>query len=43
VQQLTDFKSGTRSNDRAHVMRAVAGRLTDEEIRAVAEYLAGLQ
>jgi hypothetical protein len=23
-------------------MRAVAGRLTDEEIRAVAEYLAGM-
>ena len=42
VQQLTDFKSGTRANDRAHVMRALAGRLTDEEIRAVAEYLAGL-
>jgi cytochrome c553 len=43
VQQLVDFKSGARSNDRARVMRAVAGRLTDEEIRAVAEYLAGLQ
>jgi cytochrome c553 len=43
VQQLLEFKSGARSNDRAHVMRAVAGRLTDEEIRAVAEYLAGLQ
>jgi cytochrome c553 len=42
VQQLLDFKSGTRSNDRARVMRAVAGRLTDEEIRAIAEYLAGL-
>ena len=42
VQQLTEFKSGTRANDRAHVMRALAGRLTDEEIRAVAEYLAGL-
>ena len=42
VQQLVDFKSGTRSNDRARVMRAVAGRLTDEEIKAVAEYLAGL-
>jgi DNA-binding FadR family transcriptional regulator len=42
VQQLADFKSGTRSNDRAHVMRAVAGRLTDEEIRAIAEYLAGI-
>jgi cytochrome c553 len=43
VQQLVDFKTGARSNDRAHVMRAVAGRLTDEEIRAVAEYVAGLQ
>ena len=43
VQQLADFKSGARSNDRAHVMRAVAARLTDDEIKAVAEYLAGLQ
>ena len=34
VQQLTEFKSGTRSNDRAHVMRAVAGRLTDEEMQS---------
>ena len=43
VQQLADFKSGTRSNDRAHVMRAIAGRLTDDEMKAVAEYVAGLQ
>ena len=43
VQQLTAFKSGTRSNDRARVMRLLAGRLTDEEIRAVAEYVAGLE
>jgi len=43
VQQLTQFKTGTRNNDRAHVMRALAGRLTEDEIRAVAEYLAGLQ
>jgi cytochrome c553 len=43
VQQLVEFKSGARINDPAHVMRAVAGRLTDEEIKAVAEYLAGLQ
>ena len=43
VQQLMNFKSGTRSNDRAGVMRAVAGRLTDEEMRGVAEYLAGLR
>ena len=43
VQQLVDFKSGARRNDRARVMRAVAGRLTDEEMKAVAEYLAGLE
>ena len=43
VQQLVDFKSGARSNDRARVMRLVAGRLTDEEMRAVAEYVAGLE
>jgi cytochrome c553 len=43
VQQLAEFKSGARSNDRAHVMRAVAGRLTDDEMKAVAEYVAGLQ
>jgi cytochrome c553 len=42
VQQLTEFKSGARRNDRAHVMRAVAGRLTDDEMKAVAEYLAGM-
>ena len=42
VQQLMDFKSGARSNDRAHVMRALAGRLTEDEIKAVAEYLAGM-
>ena len=43
VQQLLEFKSGARTNDRAHVMRAVAARLTDEEIKAVAEYVAGLR
>jgi len=43
VQQLADFKSGARRNDRARVMRAVAGRLTDEEMKAVAEYVAGLE
>lgn len=43
VQQLMNFKSGARTNDRAGVMRYVAGRLTDEEMRAVAEYVAGLR
>jgi cytochrome c553 len=43
VQQLMDFKSGARSNDRAHVMRYIAGRLTEEEMKAVAAYVAGLE
>jgi cytochrome c553 len=43
VQQLVEFKTGKRSNDRARVMRLVAGRLTEEEMRAVAEYVAGLE
>lgn len=41
IKQMTDFKNGTRTNDRGKVMRAVAERLSEEEIRAVAEYLAG--
>lgn len=42
IQQMTDFKSGTRNNDRARVMRAMAERMTEQEMKAVAEYLAGL-
>ncbi len=41
VQQLTNFKQGARTNDRAHVMRSIAANLTDDEMRAVAAYLAG--
>jgi cytochrome c553 len=40
---MADFKSGTRTNDKGKVMRAVAARMTDSEMKAVAEYLAGLQ
>lgn len=42
VSQLNNFKNGTRSNDRGKVMRAVAERLSEDEIKAVAEYIAGL-
>jgi len=42
VQQLLQFKSGARSNDKGKVMRAVAQRMTEAEIAAVAEYLAGM-
>lgn len=40
--QMTAFKTGARTNDRARVMRAVAERLSEQEIAALAEYLAGL-
>jgi cytochrome c553 len=32
-----------RTNDPNQMMRGVAARMTDQEIAAVAEYLAGLQ
>ena len=42
LQQLADFKAGTRHNDTRRVMREIAGRLTDTQIKALAEYLATL-
>lgn len=41
--QLQAFRSGARANDAAASMRAVAGRLSDREIQAVADYVAGLR
>ena len=41
VQQLTNFKTGARTNDRAHVMRSIAAHLSEDDMRAVAEYVAG--
>lgn len=41
--QLKAFRSGERSNDPNRMMRAVAAKLSDPEIRAVAEYVAGLR
>jgi cytochrome c553 len=40
IQQMGDFRSGARSNDKGRVMRVIAVRMTDDEIKAVAEYLA---
>lgn len=42
LQQLTDFKAGMRHNDTRRIMREVASRLTDVQMKALAEYLAGL-
>ena len=38
--QLTNFREGVRNN--SEVMNGVAARLNDREIRAVADYIAGL-
>ena len=42
LQQMKQFQTGERNNDRAKVMRTIAGRMTEQEIGAVVEYLAGL-
>lgn len=41
--QLKLFKSGERANDPNAMMRTVAERLSDKDIKAVAEYVAGLR
>ena len=42
AKQLTAFRKGARSNDRNGSMRDASRRLSDEEIHAVSEYVAGL-
>lgn len=42
VQQLKNFATGERANDASRYMRTTAKRMTDEEMNAVAEFLAGL-
>lgn len=41
--QLKAFRIGARANDTNATMRGVAGRLSDREIAAVADYIAGLR
>ena len=40
--QLRAFRAGERANDAGKMMRNVAAKMTDAEIDAVAEYIAGL-
>jgi cytochrome c553 len=40
--QLKAFRSGERSNDANQMMRIIATRMTDQEVAAVAQYVAGL-
>lgn len=41
--QLKSFQTGQRANDPNGMMRGVAARMTDKEMKAVAEYAAGLR
>jgi cytochrome c553 len=43
ASQLKTFRSHERANDAEKVMRMIAGKLSDEQIKAVAEYAAGLR
>jgi cytochrome c553 len=41
--QLKAFRSGERKNDANGTMQAIAARMTDPEMGAVADYVAGLR
>jgi cytochrome c553 len=42
AKAMRDFKSGARSNDRNQIMRDIAEKLTEKEITAVAQFVAGM-
>ena len=41
--QLRLFRTGERANDAARMMRTIAAKMSDTEIKAVADYAAGLK
>jgi cytochrome c553 len=41
--QLKNFRSEERSNDPERMMRTIADKLSDEQIKALADYIAGLR
>ncbi len=43
ASQLRAFRAGARNNDANAMMRMVAARLSEAEIKALAEYISGLQ
>lgn len=40
IKTLNDFKSGQRHNDPNEIMRTIAGKMTENEIKSVAAYIA---
>jgi cytochrome c553 len=43
LAQLKAFHDGQRANDTNRMMRAIAGKMTDAEMQAVSDYIAGLR
>ena len=43
ISQLQNFKQGVRANDNGRMMRNVASRMSDQEMKAVAAYIAGMK
>lgn len=41
--QLNEFRVGTRANDAAKMMRTIAQKMTDADMKAVASYIQGLR
>ncbi|MEW6678176.1 MAG: c-type cytochrome [Pseudomonadota bacterium] len=42
LSQLKNFRSGDRANDGGKMMQVIARKMTDQEMKAVAEYISGL-
>lgn len=42
MAQLMTFRTGERANDAAKMMRTIAVRMTDQEMKEVAQYISGL-
>ena len=42
LAQLKAFRSGERANDASKMMRTIANKMSDQEMQAVANYVAGL-
>ena len=43
IKTLTDFKTGARSKSRDNMMHMIATKMTDQEIKAVAYYIASMK
>lgn len=42
IAQMADIKSGARSNGQSAAMKGIMAMVSEEEIAAIAEYIAGL-